>query len=379
MLGACYCEPAGNRADDCRCGRAAIRHLGLRCDGDGRRGQAGRRLLRLCERRLGQAHRRSPPTAPSPASIPCSTTRSSIDVRDDRRGHGQGPRRQRPIGQQIGDFYASWMDEGRDRAARHRAAEALSRPDRRREDPRRPRRPVRRARLSPRRSASASSPTSRIRPATRLSPARAASACRTATITCSRARSTTPIRKAYRNYIIETERARRHRRCRRRGPTGSSRSKPASRKIHWTPERSRDVEKIYNPMTRAQLTRACAAVRMGPRRCAKLGLGNVDKVVVGETSAVQGEASCSRRCRFDTWKDWISPSTSSASTRTICPRRSTTRSFDFYSKTLRDVPEPARPLEARRRPGQRRARRGGRPDLRPAPLSGRKRRARCTS
>ena len=51
------------------------------------------------------------------------------------------------IGQQVGDFYASWMDEAGDRGARHRAAEALSRQDRRGERPRRPGRSVRRAGL----------------------------------------------------------------------------------------------------------------------------------------------------------------------------------------------------------------------------------------
>ena len=98
-------------------------------------GQAGRRFLRLRQRRLGQAHRRSPPTAPSPASIPCSTTRSTRDVRDDRRGHGQGPRREsgRSASRSATSTPAGWT-RPRSKARGTAAAEALSRPDRRRED-----------------------------------------------------------------------------------------------------------------------------------------------------------------------------------------------------------------------------------------------------
>ena len=48
-------------------------------------------------------------------------------------------------------------------------------------------------------------------------------------------------------------------------------------------------------------------------------------------------ASCSKACRSTRGRT-IWPSTSSATTPPICPRISTRRSFDFYSKTLRDVP-----------------------------------------
>jgi len=95
-------------------------------------------------------------------------------------------------------------------------------------------------------------------------------------------------RKAYRDYIIETQRL-----------AGISNPEAkadriialetAIAKIHWTPEQSRDVEKIYNPMTRAQL-RAFAPQLEWDRALTKLGLGKVNKVVVGEKSAVQAES-----------------------------------------------------------------------------------------
>ena len=58
-------------------------------------------------------------------------------------------------------------------------------------------------------------------------------------------------------------------------------------KVHWTPEQSRDVEKIYNPMTRAEL-KTFAPQFDWDRALKTSGLGNLDKVVVGETTAIQG-------------------------------------------------------------------------------------------
>src|SRR5258707_1870860 len=108
-------------------------------------------------------------------------------------------------------------------------------------------------------------------------------------------------RKAYRDYIIETERL-------------AGISNPEARadriialetriaQIHWTPEQSRDVEKSYNPMTRAQL-RAFAPQLEWDRALTKLGLGKVDKVVIGEKRAVQGAPRLLATVPLETWKD----------------------------------------------------------------------------
>ena len=78
-------------------------------------GQAGRRFLRLTSTAAGSSAPRSPPTAPSPASIRCSTTRSRrTSARSSRtrprirRGNGR-------LGQQIGDFYAKLDGRSGDR------------------------------------------------------------------------------------------------------------------------------------------------------------------------------------------------------------------------------------------------------------------------
>src|SRR4029079_6575574 len=95
-------------------------------------------------------------------------------------------------------------------------------------------------------------------------------------------------RKAYRDHVINLQRL-------------AGISQPEARadriialetqiaKLHWTPEQSRDVEKIYNPLSRAQL-KAFAPQLEWDRALSKLGLPKVDKVVVAEKSAVAAEA-----------------------------------------------------------------------------------------
>ena len=108
-------------------------------------------------------------------------------------------------------------------------------------------------------------------------------------------------------------------------------------KLHWTPERSRDVQAVYNPMTRAQL-RAFAPQLQWDRALSKLGLGNVNKVVVGEKSAVQGEARLFAAVPLQTWKDWTAFHFINENAQYL-PSAFDDAKFDFYSKTLRDVPK----------------------------------------
>jgi len=142
-------------------------------------------------------------------------------------------------------------------------------------------------------------------------------------------------RKAYRDYVIEIQRL-------------AGITNPEARadriialetqiaKIHWTPEQSRDVEKIYNPMTRAQL-RAFAPQLQWDRALAKLGLGKVDKLVVGEKSAIKAEAALFASVPLQTWKDWTAFHFISENAQYL-PKAFDDAKFNFYSKTLRDVP-----------------------------------------
>ncbi len=143
-------------------------------------------------------------------------------------------------------------------------------------------------------------------------------------------------RKAYRNYLVELQRL-------------AGISSPEARadriisletaiaKIHWTPEQSRDVEKIYNPMTRAQL-RSFAPQLEWDRALARLDLAKVNKVVVGEKSAVQAEAKLFASTPLQTWRDWTAVHFISGNAQYL-PKAFDDAKFNFYSKTLRDVPE----------------------------------------
>ena len=108
-------------------------------------------------------------------------------------------------------------------------------------------------------------------------------------------------------------------------------------KVHWTPEQSRDAEKTYNPMTRARL-RTFAPQFDWDRALAKSGLPRVDKVIIGQTTAIQAESKLFASVPLQTWKDWTAFHFISGNAQFL-PKAFDDAKFDFYSKTLRDVPE----------------------------------------
>ncbi len=106
-------------------------------------------------------------------------------------------------------------------------------------------------------------------------------------------------------------------------------------KVHWTPEKSRDIEAIYNPMTRAELKAFAPQVQWG-RVLAKLGLGNAETIVVGEKSAIADEAKLLDSVPLATWKEWLAFHFISDHAQYL-PKAFDEAKFDFYSKALRDV------------------------------------------
>ena len=266
------------------------------------------------------------------------------DVRAIIEDSAKDPAANGRLGQQIGDLYASWMDEAR-RAARHGAAQALSRQDRGGEIARRAGRRCSPSRASIRRSASTSMPISRIRPAIPSMPAKAASACPTAIIICSRARNTTRYRAAYRDYITRSSELAGIPNAAAK-PTASSRSKPRSPRSTGRPSRAATSSKIYNPMTRAQLSasrRRSIGTARWPRRASARSTRwwSTRQARSGRSGKLLASVP------LDTWKDWLAFHFVSGNAHFL-PKAFDDASFNFYSKTLRDVPSSA-PLEARRR------------------------------
>jgi endothelin-converting enzyme/putative endopeptidase len=142
-------------------------------------------------------------------------------------------------------------------------------------------------------------------------------------------------RKAYRDYIIQIEKLAGISDAEARADRIIA-LETAIAKLHWTPEQSRDVDKIYNPMTRAQL-RAFAPQLQWDRALTKRGLGKIDKLVIAEKSAIAGEARLFASAPLETWKDWTAFHFISENAQYL-PKAFDDAKFSFFSKTLRDVP-----------------------------------------
>ena len=107
-------------------------------------------------------------------------------------------------------------------------------------------------------------------------------------------------------------------------------------KAHWTPERSRDVKATYNPKTRAQLAKFAPQVSWD-RLLKAEGLGSTRSVVVGETTAVQDSAKLVASAPLQTWKDYLTFHFLSDHAQYL-PKAFDDARFDFFGKTLADVP-----------------------------------------
>ena len=107
-------------------------------------------------------------------------------------------------------------------------------------------------------------------------------------------------------------------------------------RVHWTPEQSRDIDKIYNPMDRTKLNNFAPELQWD-RALAKSGLGDVKTVVVTETTAVQAIGKMLDSVPLSTWKDYLAYHFVSDHASYL-PKAFDDASFDFFSKTLRDVP-----------------------------------------
>ncbi|MFL6850275.1 MAG: M13 family metallopeptidase [Sphingomicrobium sp.] len=106
-------------------------------------------------------------------------------------------------------------------------------------------------------------------------------------------------------------------------------------KVQWPAADRRDIDKIYNPMTRAQL------VKLAPQfawasTLAKAGLGSAKSVIVTEPSAVAGAGKIFASTPISTWKEWIAFRFVSDHA-SVLPKAFDDARFSFYSKQLSGV------------------------------------------
>ena len=107
-------------------------------------------------------------------------------------------------------------------------------------------------------------------------------------------------------------------------------------KVHWTPEQSRDVKANYNPMTRAQLAKFAPEVEWD-RFLKAQKLGSTKVVIVGQKSAIKDTGKLIASEPLDTWKDYLTFHFLSDHAQFL-PKAFDDARFAFYGKTLADVP-----------------------------------------
>ncbi len=107
--------------------------------------------------------------------------------------------------------------------------------------------------------------------------------------------------------------------------------------VHWTPEESRDIQKIYNPMP-PEAVAELAPEFAWSRIFADSGLGEVDTFVVAQTTAIDAAGEILAETPVDTWKDYLTFHFISDHASYLASDFDQA-SYEFYSKTLRGTEE----------------------------------------
>jgi endothelin-converting enzyme/putative endopeptidase len=106
---------------------------------------------------------------------------------------------------------------------------------------------------------------------------------------------------------------------------------------HWTPERSRDVTQSLNPMTPAQLQELAPQFNW-PLMLSSQGLGNVQTIIVRQTTAIHAEGELFASVDLQTWKDWLTFHFIRNAAE-VLPRAFDEANFNFYGRTLSGIPQ----------------------------------------
>jgi endothelin-converting enzyme/putative endopeptidase len=106
-------------------------------------------------------------------------------------------------------------------------------------------------------------------------------------------------------------------------------------KAQWAAADRRDIDKIYNPMTVAQLAKLAPEFDWNST-FAKAGLGSATQVIVTEPSAVAGAGKILASTPLSTWKEWLAFRFISDHA-SVLPKAFDDAQFAFYSKELNGV------------------------------------------
>jgi putative endopeptidase len=106
---------------------------------------------------------------------------------------------------------------------------------------------------------------------------------------------------------------------------------------HWTRVQRRQIENLYNPMTKTELAAKMPGFDWNAYLAAS-GLGAVDRVIVAQPSALTGAAKLVASESIDTWKDYLTFRTISAAAPFL-PKAFVDENFAFSGKILSGTPE----------------------------------------
>jgi endothelin-converting enzyme/putative endopeptidase len=141
-------------------------------------------------------------------------------------------------------------------------------------------------------------------------------------------------RAAYRDYIIKIEKL--------AGLGGDAATadriialETALSQAQWSAADRRDIDKTYNPMSRAQVS-ALAPEFNWDASLTQRGLGNAPQVIVREPSAIAGAAKILASTPLSTWREWLAFRFVSDHAD-VLPTPISDANFEFYSKTLSGV------------------------------------------
>jgi len=107
--------------------------------------------------------------------------------------------------------------------------------------------------------------------------------------------------------------------------------------VQWTREDSRDIQKIYNPMSPDKVIELAPEVNWS-LIFNELGLGDVETFVVAQTTAIQASGDIIESTSLDQWKDYLTFHLIRGNATSLSSDFDEAH-YNFYSKTLRGTEE----------------------------------------
>ncbi|MEO0973081.1 MAG: M13 family metallopeptidase, partial [Pseudomonadota bacterium] len=104
---------------------------------------------------------------------------------------------------------------------------------------------------------------------------------------------------------------------------------------HWTRADSRDIQKIYNPMSVAELTELAPQIEWSVV-FDSLGLGGVEPVIVAQPTAMSAAAELVESVPLETWKQYLAFHLIRTNARLLSSDFDQAH-FDFFAKTLSGI------------------------------------------